>query len=387
MGCLALFFLVFFLAGAAALYFMVLRPARGLLASRSWVETSCVVQASRVGESSDSDGTTYRVEVEYTYSFQGREYRSSRYNFLDFYSSGHEGKAEVVARYPPGARTVCYVDPDDPSQAVIDRKLSWAWLVGLVPLLFIAVGGGGLIAVIWSAFKGPQAARRKKAGAAAAALQSTLPPGRAAAGPVTLSAKATPFGTFVAIVFIALFWNGIVSVFLWKVVEGWQTGNGDGCLTAFLVPFVLVGLALIFGIFRQFLVLFNPRPTLIVERDRLAPGESVLLQWRFRGRTGRVTRFRILLEGWEEASYRQGTDTRTERKLFHASVLADVTQPAAIPNGTANLSIPAGTVPSFKSDHNKIVWSLKVQTEIPGWPDSEEEYEIRVEPRAAGGFR
>jgi hypothetical protein len=387
MGCLALFFLVFFLAGAAALYFMVLRPARGLLASRSWVETPCVVQASRVGESSDSDGTTYRVEVEYTYSLQGREYRSSRYNFLDFYSSGYDGKAEVVARYPPGTRTVCYVDPDDPSQAVIDRKLSWAWLVGLVPLLFIAVGGGGLIAVIWSAFKGSGATRRQKTGAAAAALQSTLPPGRAAAGPVTLSAKATPFGTFVAIVFIALFWNGIVSVFLWKVVEGWQTGNGDGCLTAFLVPFLLVGLALIFGIFRQFLVLFNPRPTVIVERDRLAPGESVLLQWRFKGRTGRVTRFRILLEGWEEASYRQGTDTRTERKLFHAAVLADVTQPAAIPNGTANLSIPAGTVPSFEADHNKILWSLKVQTEIPGWPDSEEELAIRVEPPAAGGFR
>jgi hypothetical protein len=199
MGCLALFFLVFFLAGAAALYFMVLRPARGLLASRSWVETPCVVQASRVGESSDSDGTTYRVEVEYTYSLQGREYRSSRYNFLDFYSSGYDGKAEVVARYPPGTRTVCYVDPDDPSQAVIDRKLSWAWLVGLVPLLFIAVGGGGLIAVIWSAFKGSGATRRQKTGAAAAALQSTLPPGRAAAGPVTLSAKATPFGTFVAV--------------------------------------------------------------------------------------------------------------------------------------------------------------------------------------------
>jgi hypothetical protein len=100
-----------------------------------------------------------------------------------------------------------------------------------------------------------------------------------------------------------------------------------------------------------------------------------------------VTRFRILLEGWEEASYRQGTDTRTERKLFHAAVLADVTQPAAIPTGTANLSIPAGTVPSFEADHNKILWSLKVQTEIPGWPDSEEELAIRVEPPAAGGFR
>ncbi|HEX2642558.1 MAG TPA: DUF3592 domain-containing protein [Thermoanaerobaculia bacterium] len=389
-GCLALFFLVFFLAGAAALYFMVLRPARGLLASRSWVETPCQVEASRVGESSSSDGTTYRVEVDYAYSFQGREYRSSRYDFLDFYSSGYDGKAAVVARYPPGTRTLCYVNPEAPAEAVINRGLSWGWLAGLVPLLFIAVGGGGLLAVIWSVFKGkkdPARLRKARAALGVTTLAREPAPRELASGPVTLRAKATPFGTLVVMIVLALFWNGITSVFLWKVVEGWQTGNGDGCLTAFLVPFVLVGLALIYGIFRQFLILFNPRPTLIVERDRLAPGESVLLQWRFRGRTGRVSRFRILLEGWEEASYRQGTDTRTERKLFHASALVDASQPTAIPAGTASLGIPAGSVPSFKSDHNKIIWSLKVQTEIPGWPDSEEEYELQVEPAAPGGFR
>jgi hypothetical protein len=70
----------------------------------------------------------------------------------------------------------------------------------------------------------------------------------------------TPLGAFFGLTLVALFWNGIVSVFLWQVVASWRQGQPNGCLTAFLIPFVLVGLGLIYAVGRQFLVLFNPRP-------------------------------------------------------------------------------------------------------------------------------
>ena len=46
--------------------------------------------------------------------------------------------------------------------------------------------------------------------------------------------------------------------------------------------------------------------------------------------------------------------------------------------------VPADTVPTFKAENNKILWQLKVCCEIPGWPDSEDEYEVLVQP--GGGF-
>gem|GEM_PF-2716050 len=42
-----------------------------------------------------------------------------------------------------------------------------------------------------------------------------------------------------------LFWNGIVAVFLFQVLGGFHRGRPEWFLTIFLIPFLLVGLALI----------------------------------------------------------------------------------------------------------------------------------------------
>jgi hypothetical protein len=92
----------------------------------------------------------------------------------------------------------------------------------------------------------------------------------------------------------------------------------------------------------------------------------------------------MVLEGREEARYRRGTDTYTDRAVFATVPIVDVSQAFEVPAGSAPFSTPWGTVPSFSATNNKIVWALKVTCEIPGWPDSEDDYEIPV--RAAAGF-
>jgi len=155
-----------------------------------------------------------------------------------------------------------------------------------------------------------------------------------------------------------------------------------GCLTAFLVPFVLIGLGLIFAVFRQFLVLFNPRLELTLSRGALVPGEPALLQWEIEGKAERVTRLKIVLEGREEATYRRGTDTVTDREVFATIPIVDTDQSMQIAQGSARVHVPDDTMPSFAADRNKIVWTLKAACEIPGWPDSDDEYEIVVAPAA-----
>src|SRR5258706_12204589 len=139
-GCLVAFFFLFFSMGLAFFYFTTLRPAMQSLAARSWQDMTCTVLSSRVGE----HGNTYSVDVVYTYSIDGRAYQSNRYGFLAGSSSGRAGKEEIVARYPSGARVSCWVDPAHPDQAVLNRDPSAEGLFGLIPLVFLIIGGGGM---------------------------------------------------------------------------------------------------------------------------------------------------------------------------------------------------------------------------------------------------
>jgi hypothetical protein len=380
-GCLAFFFLIFFLAGAAGSYFVVWRPLSKLFASRSWTETQCDVLSSRVEEVSGSDGSTYRVDIRYTWTAGGSAHAGGRYDFMGGSSSGTAGKQGIVDRYPPGARVTCWVDPDDPNEAVLYRGLSPVYLIGLLPLVFLAIGLGGMV---WTLRSG-----RGKTGTVPGGVAGESPFGVplpvAGGGPAELKPAATPLGMFLGLVFLALFWNGIVSVFVWQMVASWKRGQPDGCLTAFLVPFILVGLGLIFAVARQLLVLFNPRLSITLTPGAISPGQTAFVQWRL-GSGGRgVSRVLITFEGREEARYRRGTSTYTDRETFFTLPVVDCAQSYEISaGGSASFTLPAGAVPSFRSAHNKIVWTLKAKCELPRWPDTEEEYEVVVEPGGAG---
>ncbi|HEX3527825.1 MAG TPA: DUF3592 domain-containing protein [Thermoanaerobaculia bacterium] len=380
-GCLVLFFAVFFLVGLAAFYFVTLRPVMSYVAARSWQETTCTVLSSQVGTHSGSDSTTYSVDVVYTYVLDGRAYQSDRYGFLGGSSSGRTGKEEIVARYPPGARVSCWVDPAHPDQAVLSREPAAEWLIGLVPLAFLLIGAGG---IVWS-LRMSQRARAAAtalpmAPAEAFGVQAPAVLGGAAGGSLELKPAATPLGKLIALILVALFWNGIISVFVWQAAKGWRTGGPDGCLTLFLVPFVLIGLGLIFAAGRQFLILFNPRLHLTLTPGTLAAGESGYLQWSFSSGGGGVKRLTIVLEGREEARYRRGTNTYTDKAVFATLTLVDTRQELEIPSGGASFAVPADSMPSFSAPHNKIRWALKAHGDIPGWPDSDDEYEVLVRP-------
>jgi len=378
-GCLALFFGVFIAFGGVFFYFFFLRPVMGLVAARNWTEASCVVLESRVAESSDSDGTTYKPDILYSYSVGGNTYQSRRYTMLEAYSSGYDGKAAIVARYPAGSRTTCWVDPANPGEAVLSRDFTPGYLIGLLPLIFVAVGVFGLVWAVRQTSRARVAALAAAGPGTPATPFGVVIPGEIES-PLELRPKATRLGTLFGLIFVSLFWNGIVSVFVWQAVQHWRAGTPDGCLTVFLVPFVLVGLLLIFGGIRQFLVLFNPRLTITLSRGVLAPGEPFQLQWALSSQGSGVRRLRIVLEGREEATYRRGTDTCTDRETFASIVAVDTDQPFAIPAGSAVLEVPAGAMPSFVAEHNKVLWMLKATCEIKGWPDSDDEYEVVVAP-------
>jgi hypothetical protein len=142
----------FILIGGLAFYFMFIRPVAGVIAARDWVQTPCKVITSRVRqyEHTDDEGrtrTTYRADILYEYTIGGRTYRSNRLDFTGMSTSGYESKAKLVRAHPPGAQKRCWVDPQDPYEAALDRSLRPTTWIGLIPAAFMLGGLLGLYAM------------------------------------------------------------------------------------------------------------------------------------------------------------------------------------------------------------------------------------------------
>ncbi len=371
-GCLAAFFGVFLVVGLGMSLFFTL-PALKVVKARSWREVPCTVLESRVRTHSDSDGNTYSVDILYEYEAGGRMRRSNRYEFLGGSSGGSAAKEATVAANPPGTRRSCFVNPENPDDAVMDRGLSKTYLIVLVPLLFAAVGGGGIVFAIRTRKGGA-----RQPGDAASFARRFAAGAEPASGPMKLKTPH-PVAKIFGMLFLALFWNGIVSVFFWKMLSEWKSGGKPFGLTCFLVPFVLVGLGLIVGVFYTMLAAFNPRPTLTLSASTVPLGGSATLSWTFAGRVSRMTGLKVILEGVEEARYRRGTRTYTDRETFAKIPIFE--SPGGVPQaGNAEVRVPVDTMHSFSGGSNRIVWTLKLSGTIPKWPDVTESVEIEVTP-------
>jgi hypothetical protein len=288
-------------------------------------------------------------------------------------SSGYRGKAEIVNRHPPGTRAVCYVNPKDPTEAVLERGFTNALWFGLIPLVFVLVGAGGVIFSLRSArrarLEAPTSRWLPTTSAPLSRGKSWTPSSAATAGgPVVLRPSVSPALKLIGVVCFAALWNGIVSVFVFQALKGWQQGRLDWFLTIFLIPFVLIGVVLIGAAGYFLLSLFNPRPVLTVR------------QWRLTGRAAAVEDLRILLEGREEATYRRGTNTVTDKSVFATIELAKASALDQKRAGQCRVTLPAGTMHTFASDNNKIVWALRVKGTIRWWPDVNEEFPLVILP-------
>lgn len=211
------------------------------------------------------------------------------------------------------------------------------------------------------------------------------PPIRGPSGGVLLNPQASRKAQLFGVVFITLFWNGIVSVFVVLALKDGVRGIhliGALCMT----PFILVGLLLVWGTIHQLLLVMRVPPTLLeVGAELLAPGESTRVRLYQRG-SFPINRATITLVYRETATTGSGDD---ERKHKHEIVLRELADARDLhasddrPIMNAELAIPGDAMHSFKTGRTSIEWLLRVKIDIPGRPDVKEELGIRVAAKEA----
>jgi hypothetical protein len=125
---------------------------------------------------------------------------------------------------------------------------------------------------------------------------------------------------------------------------------------------------------------YAPLPVLSLPVTVLPVGGAANLTWRIEGQRQLVQALALTLEGKEEVIYTAGTDTSTDRHLFHQLILYDSGAAQPVTEGKSRIFIPSDTMWSWSARHNKIVWQIRVKMRLAGLPGTDERFPFTVIP-------
>ncbi len=137
-----IFLAAFGLVGLGLMGAVIFQGVR-LVSSSSWPTTEGRVLSSHVDSYVDSEGDTmYSAEVYYEYIVGGATYRGDliRFGSNSGSTSARRSQQRIVDNYPVGASILVYYNPDDPTDAVLERKLSF----GIILMAFMGLTFGGV---------------------------------------------------------------------------------------------------------------------------------------------------------------------------------------------------------------------------------------------------
>lgn len=136
--------LPFFCIGVGFLLFSVIPTLNEGWEMASWPSTTATLTQARLNSSSSDGTTTYGVEASYHYRVNGRDFNNDRVainsgndNIGDFQQQLGE---RLERHYRNEQPVTVYYNPNDPSDALLDRNIRWELLA--FKLIFVVVFGG-----------------------------------------------------------------------------------------------------------------------------------------------------------------------------------------------------------------------------------------------------
>jgi hypothetical protein len=285
---------------------------------------------------------------------------------------------------------------------VLVRGYSWVvYLFLLIPLVLAGVGAGGVIYCLAGARK--RAARDEAApvgwpgradappaeeypavpdpppAAPGAALAVRLPPGE--------SERAALAGSLA----VLLGWCASAAVFLGIAYLDQQPRlwPPELCFGAIVLVVLLMTAVVLSWFVRRLLIFVGVGPTEVeLSHHPIRPGERARFLVRQAGRRP-LPYLAVRLVCEEAATYRQGTDTRTETKCVFRQELLTADDVPVGPDqpyeAAGELEVPAEVMHSFRAAHNEVRWKVVVNGKVPGVPAFERDFPLVVLPPRPGG--
>ena len=281
----------------------------------------------------------------------------------------------------------------------------WLWLLTLlIPLALLAFGGSGLSRVMRSWGKSQEHRASESRSRILEGLGDPPAPPRGHPGvpscddyensPGTVLRYRLPLESpenwsLAAFGLFALFWNAIVVVLGVGVGVDLLGGTTDWVLVALLVPFAVVGIGGVVLFVRAAALATSVGPTNVeVSGHPLVPGTTVEVLLG-QGGASLLRRIGIDLELEETASFRQGTDTRTQRIVVRSHPVAEWRDVQPVPGGSfaarVACPVPADAMHSFTSENNAVQWRIVVRARPERWPEFIRVFPVVVMPAPSRG--
>jgi hypothetical protein len=397
---------MFLVIGLISLFTLTILPLWLQQQAKSWKETPCVIRDIGVKVNDGSDGDTFEPRVLYEYTFEGRAYTGKEFWFGDVSDGNRSAVEEAIAKYQVGGESICYVNPKKPSQAILEPTVAKGILIGMiVGGLFSLFGLGGCYGAVY-AFRHSNGTKKVERPAGQATVRSASPAlglmsspsnssavqsgdgptyyqnvaacpmeGEAPDEPLVLKQSFSRTSGAIAAWVFALIWNGFIGTFFVLAM-----GKMPWFPVLILSIFAVIGIGILFYACRKTLQIFNPRTTVVCSQRYLYPLSEFEVSWMQQGKSSRIRKLKITLQGSESVSYRQGTTTRTEENKFYEKVIVETTEASEIAQGFSLVQLTEDTMHSFKANRNSVVWKIQVHGDIAYWPDIEDDYEITIYP-------
>lgn len=106
------------------------------------VEVPCTILSSQVDAKSGDGSTTYGVRILFQYSSGGHTYFSKQENYTagSAASSWQRWAQDMVSRFPAGSQRSCWVEPDRPWDAVLEKEYRLVWWGPVIVMIFFLLG-------------------------------------------------------------------------------------------------------------------------------------------------------------------------------------------------------------------------------------------------------
>ena len=138
---------VFTLIGLGIAIGTVFLPLIDIMRAQSWQKVECVITS--VGSSPKGDQFSI-PKIRHQYHYKRKKYTSSRYDFLD---DGDTSKKldEICSKFHKGQKTYCFVNPNNPKESALNRKMRFCvtFLIGCI--VSFVVGSIGVFTTIYVA--------------------------------------------------------------------------------------------------------------------------------------------------------------------------------------------------------------------------------------------
>ncbi|MBF0244529.1 MAG: DUF3592 domain-containing protein [Planctomycetes bacterium] len=245
-GCLILFSVPFAGVGLFMLGWMALCLA-SYLGMKNWEEVPALIQkAELVSKTSrDSDGktsTTHEAVATYSYEYRSRKYTSSRVSIYkgsdNLGSFQQQVVRELREHLESGKPFRCFVNPEEPAEAVLYRDLRLEML-GMQALFGLLFGGAGF-GIMFFAISSFKRSKEQKLKERDCPQEPWLWRKEWAGGCIPSSSRTG----MIFMVAFAIFWNAVSCPILF-LLPGEIGGGNQMALIGLIFPVVGLGLAVV----------------------------------------------------------------------------------------------------------------------------------------------